>query len=508
MRLKDQLSELLKQFPNIEVKQNETKVLLYYQKNRFEHECNKIEDISMLGRLLNILNNLLINHSDVEVTIDEIDSIDIHSKVLDLKFGINLVWCDYEFVNKILEITHYIKRHDKNIRIIVNHADILGVIALEHDEWRRPLTFGEELGEELEYGDNDFESLLNNILRENFHNIKNFFEFNYVDREYCYTDNYIEIPIEIGDSLFGPVSSQPDNLHKNGLTFEISRISEFFWNHSFREQQFDSEESYIDTCISTLKIYNLNKFLKIRLDDPSFLTVALNAAKNILFKLSHQYDAHLHIIQIPDYSDESYNDYHYSNMATLDNIDEHILLKLYDQDLINYYYRAINMIESEFKYLAYYQILECIFDEVHLHATVQDVKQIINSDWFSKHRDEDIKTVIEIVNTYNKNRNDREKLTLVLERYFKADLHDKAFLAANRSIIKILKEMNFIKDDKEFKDLRKIVEIIYDFRCKCTHSNRAFPIKKSPQNSDQQLSQYIKLIKKIAEKIIINYEKN
>ncbi|WP_219724351.1 hypothetical protein, partial [Bacillus amyloliquefaciens] len=85
MRLKDQLSELLKQFPNIEVKQNETKVLLYYQKNRFEHECNKIEDISMLGRLLNILNNLLINHSDVEVTIDEIDSIDIHSKVLDLK---------------------------------------------------------------------------------------------------------------------------------------------------------------------------------------------------------------------------------------------------------------------------------------------------------------------------------------------------------------------------------------------------------------------------------------
>lgn len=70
----------------------------------------------------------------------------------------------------------------------------------------------------------------------------------------------------------------------------------------------------------------------------------------------------------------------------------------------------------------------------HLHATVvQDVKHIINSDWFSKHSDENIKELIQVVETYNKKRNDREKLTLVFDNYFRGSSHDKAFLLANRS---------------------------------------------------------------------------
>lgn len=128
--------------------------------------------------------------------------------------------------------------------------------------------------------------------------------------------------------------------------------------------------------------------------------------------------------------------------------------------------------------------MECIFDKVHLYATVQDVKHIINSDWFSKHSNEDIKIVIEMVDTYNKKRSDREKLTLVLENYFRGSLHHNAFLTANRSIINILKEMKFIKDDKELKDLKKVVDIIYDFICKCTHSNRTFPVKRNFENSN------------------------
>lgn len=151
--------------------------------------------------------------------------------------------------------------------------------------------------------------------------------------------------------------------------------------------------------------------------------ISYDAVKNILFKLSHQYDVHLDIVQIPDFDDESFIDHHYEEMENIDSIDEHIVLKLYGRDLINYYHRAMNMEESEFKYLAYYQILECIFDEVHLYATVQDVKHIINSDWLSKHSNEDIKIVIEMVDTYNKKRSDREKLTLVLENYFRGSLH-------------------------------------------------------------------------------------
>lgn len=37
--------------------------------------------------------------------------------------------------------------------------------------------------------------------------------------------------------------------------------------------------------------------------------------------------------------------------------------------------------------------------------------------------------------------------------------------------------MGKITKDEDLKDLQKIGNIIYDFRCNCTHSNRSFPFR-------------------------------
>lgn len=501
MELDKLLNEMVKQFPNIEVSINRNNLLICYKGEQYEHECHDKLEIEKIEKLLNILNKLAINYPEIDVIIHDEEYIVLNSSMYwENDFEINLDIFNFDKINKMINITQYIKNMNSNINVSLN-IHFAGCIQLENDEWRRTLEFGEDI-------DNGSE-----ILNNTFDNIRKYFEFNYIERECCYAENYIEFPIMIGNTyegyfgMFEELHSAPDKLIDKGITYEITKISEYFWNHSLKEQRADGEESYEDTRISTLKIYNLNNFLNIKSDDPSFLTKSYDAVKNILFKLSHQYDVHLDIVQIPDFDDESFIDHHYEEMENIDSIDEHIVLKLYDRDLINYYHRAMNMEESEFKYLAYYQILECIFDEVHLYATVQDVKHIINSDWFSKHSNEDIKIVIEMVDTYNKKRSDREKLTLVLENYFRGSLHDNAFLTANRSIINILKEMKFIKDDKELKDLKKVVDIIYDFRCKCTHSNRTFPVKRNFENSNHELKNYIQLIKKLTEKIIINYEK-
>lgn len=497
--MKNLLIEMVDRFPFIKLSMNGNSLLVRYKNTDYLHECYDKNELAKVERLLRILNNLAMNYPEIDVTIHSEDTVLLHSNMWKENPELDLEVFNFEKLNILINITQYVKSRDGDINVSLNpHYD--GTVMLESPNWRRALEFGEDINED--------DIVLNNT----FDNIRNFFESEYKEREYCYRKNYIEFPIMVGNNegfygLFEELQSEPERFYDNGLTFEISKISEYFWSLIFKDQRYEFEELYEDTHISTLKIYNLNSFLNINCEDSTFVGKGYEAAKNILFKLSHQYSIHLEIVEIPDFDDESFIDDHYEEMESFDNIDEHTLLKLYDKDLIYYYYRAMNMEKSEFKYLAYYQILECIFDEVHLHATIQGVKQIINSDWFSKHSDEDIKTVIEIVGTYNHQRNDRGKLLIVLEKYFKGSLNDKAFLAANRSIINILKEMELIKQDRDLNDLQKIVDIIYNYRCECTHSNRTFPARGSLGNSKHELKNYINLIKKLTQIIIINYER-
>jgi len=238
-----------------------------------------------------------------------------------------------------------------------------------------------------------------------------------------------------------------------------------------------------------------------------FEDIILEIAKCIIFDLDSKYSISLYLMQIPE-SDDAGEDPIFEVKEKLQSLENLTLKCKYDKDLIEYYYRAIQMDPSEFKYLAYYQVMECIFDEVFLAENIQDVKQVINSNWFSSYKDDDISKVIRIIEQYNKSKNDREKLKLVLEKYFRGNIHDEAYCLANKEIIELLLEMNLIKNESEFKDIQRLAAIIYDYRCKCTHSNRTFPFRTSFNNTSEEQYNYIILIKKISERIIMNYRIN
>jgi len=165
------------------------------------------------------------------------------------------------------------------------------------------------------------------------------------------------------------------------------------------------------------------------------------------------------------------------------------------------------MEQSEFKYLAFFQVVECLFDEVFKSELVQDIRIIIESDWFSSQNDTHLEEMISIIDKYNREKNDRTKTKLVLERYFKLNVHDEAYNLANKEIFTILNDLKLIKNNSDLKDLQILANLIYDFRCECTHSNRNYPIQRNININEENLNLYIMLIKKIAQKIILNYKK-
>ncbi|MDQ0257097.1 hypothetical protein J2S74_004543 [Evansella vedderi] len=338
--------------------------------------------------------------------------------------------------------------------------------------------------------------------------IKDFISLKYIPVLACYREDYFEVLINHSEIVWGDglshisvVADKKENI-KEKIFYEITPISKEFSTIIMNNQFYSHIE--VEDSFTTLKVYNVNTNTNISMDSQEIEEKLLYYAKCILFDLSYKYSVTITFEELP-MDDEDEGDFEYIS-EELNEIKAPYLKKEYDPDLLDYYHRALEMSESEFKYLAYYQVLECIFDEVYLHETVQDVKQIMNSNWFSSYKDSDIREVIETVDKYNKSKNDREKLKLVLERYFKGEVHEEAYLLANRDITKILKnELNKISQDKDVKDLQKLATVLYDFRCACTHSNRTFPFRASYDKTNEELKVYIKLIKQVVEKVIQNY---
>ncbi|GAA1379994.1 methylamine utilization protein MauJ [Peribacillus frigoritolerans] len=341
-----------------------------------------------------------------------------------------------------------------------------------------------------------------------YNKIKDFFDLKYIPVIACYREDYFEVLINHTDMVWGDglshisFSIEDEIRSQDRICYEISSVSKEFSTIIENNQLYRNLE--VEDNFTTLKIYNINKVSNISIEMKEIEEKLLYYAKCILFDLSYKFSATITFEELPE-DDEDEGEFEHIT-EELNDIKTPYFKKEYDSDLIDYYHRALKMSDSEFKYLAYYQVLECIFDEVYLHETVQDVKQIMNSSWFSTHKDKDITEIIEIVEKYNKAKNDREKLKLVLERYFKGEVHDQAFFLANRDIIEILKnELKKIKQDKDLKDLQNLATVLYDFRCECTHSNRSYPFRTTFNKTNEELKQYINLIKKVSEIIILNY---
>jgi hypothetical protein len=334
--------------------------------------------------------------------------------------------------------------------------------------------------------------------------IENLSKTTFVENQAIFYNDYFEIVLKLPNTFWIDtlnehyqfvIDKSEDTIEK--IIYEIgessNEIDKFISNNVY-----DMEEARF----TSLKIYNINRCLDIKPDDPLFFEKALGIAKSITFEISAKTSLALELANIEDFDNDSLDEL----INEAKSISKTKIEDRYDKDLVSYYYRASLMKNSQFKYLAYYQVVECIFDEVYLHETIQDVASIIDSGSFSTTNNSDIKDLIEVVNRYSKEKDDRNKTKLVIEKYFKGEVHKEAYLIANKEIIGILKDnLKLIKTDTELEDIQKLAKIIYDFRCECTHSNREYPISRNYDKTQEELSNYIELIKKVSERIILNY---
>lgn len=340
--------------------------------------------------------------------------------------------------------------------------------------------------------------------------LKSFFNGTYIESTAFYEHDYIEFSISFPEleNTFGmPQLSEiefTDESNQNKLFFEINKISEPFFNLKTKDQEYGNEYVYYDYEETTLKIYNINSELQIDLNADDFYVRAQYVAKTIIFNLSYKYDIEIGLSNELEVGADI-EDSIYELSEKLENVKEKDMLvtKLYDKDLVNYYYRALQMKDSEFKYMAFYQVIECIYDEVLMATTVESIRQLISANRFDSNIDENIKFIIDKIKLHNSSKKDEDKLKLILEKYFKGTLPDEVFLEVNKDIAELLVNMKKIRDISELKDLQKLQQVIYRFRCDCTHSNRAYPIKRV--EDENSLEDYINLIKMVAERIILNY---
>ncbi len=367
-------------------------------------------------------------------------------------------------------------------------------VVIGYPEWESDLIFEYEQGKEEEY--------LNYITEE----LRRLDNAIYFDNGVCLYENCCEFIVTIPETFrllnFSDYYLDFKSIRSaDKIVFDIGNISDTFLNIL----QIKGYNNDLSEILTTLKIYNILPNMNITSRDPKFLQPKVDhVAKMILFELSYKYSVELKLIDVPE--DEDDYDPIYDMAEELSNIKDPYLKGNYDEDLIEYYCRAIQMPHNEFKYLAFYQVFECLFDEVYLCDTVQDVMEIINSGWFSSYDSEHIEKIISIVDQYSKNKQDREKLRLVLDKYFRCNTHDEAFLVANQDIVEILRDrLKMITRPEELRDLQKLANIIYDYRCCLTHSNRKYSYRATIEATPEELDTYIELVKKISERIIINY---
>lgn len=338
-----------------------------------------------------------------------------------------------------------------------------------------------------------------------FREINQFIESKSIIGRFLFRENYFEAVVDFSNTL-DYYDDESTQINPNGKNFEencyyeTGSISEEFGE--FLDQSIDWD-NFSTEYFHSIKIYNIDKIFNIKYTDEKYLTNTLELCSQAFFKLSTKYNINIKLLNLHD---ESFS-------PEIEEIDTQsikstiITSEGYDSDLVNYYNRAIHLPKSSFKYIAYFQVLECIFDEVYLSEKIQDTKAILNSDSFDTNNTDNIYSLIKIIDRYAKEQNDRSKIKLILDKYFKMNLHDDAYLLAYSSISNILIDLKYIKDETEIKDLQKIGNIIYDIRNEYTHSNRKFPKKKENVVEIDKLDEQIELIRLISKSIILNYNK-
>lgn len=283
--------------------------------------------------------------------------------------------------------------------------------------------------------------------------------------------------------------------------YEISDISEdfdLFLSNTIHWDNFSSE------YFKSIKVYNIKQIITDEYRSDEFKKKLQDVLEIISFQLSTKHNLKIRLIDLSD-ADKFEPDFDEVDTSEIESTI--ISNSNYDLDLVSYFNQATHMSDSSFRYLAFFQVLECLFDEVYREETIQDAKSIINSNWFNTRNSDHILQLIKLIEKFSKDQNDRSKIRLILDKYFKMDMHDEAFLLAYSDISEIMKSLNLIKEKDELKDLQKIGNIIYDIRCEYTHSNRNFPKRNETKVKKEHLTEHIEIIRLISQAIVENYRK-
>jgi hypothetical protein len=197
--------------------------------------------------------------------------------------------------------------------------------------------------------------------------------------------------------------------------------------------------------------------------------------------------------------------------------------RVYINELILHYQKALYSVSVDSKYLSYYHILEYFYEQIYNEDLVLAVKNELSNPRFSFKRKKDLDSVVSIIKKRLKYKNDeflineQEALTLVLSKYVS-------------SYENVLDELNEI--DETLKDYYKSEEVpfsggtridlnnsdseliskhisgrIYKTRNAIVHSKENGKNKYVPFKNDKDLVKEIPLLRIIAENIIFNSSK-
>lgn len=490
MELREFIDEIIHGNLNIEIEKEN--LIIITPTNKINYKIDSLDKDLVLKVLSFISQITLENKFKIESVVEEEICLFNEKYSMEFLVGVTEKGDHQDEYNKIISAIDTLDTiQGKNPEVSIVGIYQSQEVLVSNDEWTSNVSF--------DYVD------LDDFIEE----INAFFNYTYEKNRCLYGEDYMEYVIDFPElkSIFGyiglPVIYCPQH-YDDKIYFEITKISLPLFNLIMKEQEYGDEEEYEHHENLSLKVYNLNSVSNLPCDDSNFKEYALKVTKDFLFHLSMKYNINLNIVEKNMYEIDA-EDLVSTLYEKLEMIQGNDLVykQEYDKDLIQYYYQASLMEDSPFKYLAYYQVIECIYDEVLMANTVGDIQQLINSNWFNSNDKADVQKIIEKIKWHNNSKKDEDKLKLVMEKYFRNNASDDVFLEVNKEIITLCKKMKIIKDEIEFKDLQKLQKKIYRYRCDCTHSNRTYPISKIVD--DNSIQDYIKLIKLISERIILNY---
>jgi len=263
---------------------------------------------------------------------------------------------------------------------------------------------------------------------------------------------------------------------------------------------------WLDSSLYSIKInFPASELDKSENDNAARWNKAYAAVHTVILNLSRSFHIDLELISLPeDYDSDPYYEVLEEAGKTL-GTGKQLINKTYDYDLMQYYYRAVVMKDSPFKFLAFYQVLEALFDEAQRIESVADVRGLLTASGFSPWADMKVQELVESVLRYSTERDERSKLRRVLELFFRGSQHDDAYQRANSDIADLLIRGGWLGKLEDLKDVARLASVLYDYRCRAAHAERTFPRSQSVDPEVEKEALLLRVVKLFAERVIIGY---